>query len=503
MSVEKSPPASQTHRAGAHANARSGKTGAGAGSSGFMAVMDSVQESALTPGNASGSTSGAPSVCAPGVADLAAQLQPGATDAATLLALNSSAALAAGLNSTIPDASASSASTALSALSASTGPATAAAQGAAATVSLGTGSSATNGLQALADGSAAFSTDASVAGKGKDAGAARAQTAAGASVAKGAVTLQANDRAGSADNNKNVGLSNILGATDKDGAPAPKVASGAAGKATDQGAVALAADSGSDGNSASPTDARMLAALSQAQNPSSGQSSPSSQSSDSAQLATASAATSTSMIAQTAEKPAHAGSSARSAGHDDNASWLAGSITSGANPAGNNYSLSGPASDSNAFGADLQVAQQVKYWVSQGVQNAELKLDGLGKDPVHVSITMHGNEASIAFRSDESVTRGVLENAGTHLKDLLSREGLVLAGLSVGTSLSNGAGVGAGMGNGTSNGTGDGTGLGTGGSESRSRQGVRVGVVTTTTSVADSRIARVNVPAGRSLDLFV
>jgi flagellar hook-length control protein FliK len=83
---------------------------------------------------------------------------------------------------------------------------------------------------------------------------------------------------------------------------------------------------------------------------------------------------------------------------------------------------------------DVYVAEKVAYWISNDVQNAELKLDGVGLDPVEVSIRMHGNEAHVAFRTDELQARAALENASTHLKELLQREGLVLTGVSVGTA---------------------------------------------------------------------
>jgi flagellar hook-length control protein FliK len=83
---------------------------------------------------------------------------------------------------------------------------------------------------------------------------------------------------------------------------------------------------------------------------------------------------------------------------------------------------------------DVFVAEKVSYWVSNNVQNAEMKLDGVGDRPVEVSIRMQGNEAHVAFRTDELQTRAALENASVHLKDLLHREGLVLSGVSVGTA---------------------------------------------------------------------
>ncbi|MES2948380.1 MAG: flagellar hook-length control protein FliK [Pseudomonadota bacterium] len=83
---------------------------------------------------------------------------------------------------------------------------------------------------------------------------------------------------------------------------------------------------------------------------------------------------------------------------------------------------------------DMYVAEKVAYWISNDIQNAEMKLDGIGEMPVEVSIRMQGNEAHIAFRSDELQARAALENASQHLKDMLQREGLVLSGVSVGTA---------------------------------------------------------------------
>ena len=88
--------------------------------------------------------------------------------------------------------------------------------------------------------------------------------------------------------------------------------------------------------------------------------------------------------------------------------------------------------DTAAVGPEMQVAEQVSYWISQDIQNAELTLDGLGKDPVEVSIRMHGNEAQVSFRTDELQTRDLLQGAASHLKELLQSEGLVLSGVSVG-----------------------------------------------------------------------
>jgi flagellar hook-length control protein FliK len=130
---------------------------------------------------------------------------------------------------------------------------------------------------------------------------------------------------------------------------------------------------------------------------------------------------------------------------------------------------------------DVYVAEQIKYWISNDVQNAEMKLDGIGDNPVEVSISMQGNEAHVAFRTDELQAREVLENASIHLKELLQREGLVLSGVSVGTA-----------------GAGD-----SGTQERKSRQGAKSAVVVAAQPIrADIAPASGRV-SGRALDLFV
>lgn len=130
---------------------------------------------------------------------------------------------------------------------------------------------------------------------------------------------------------------------------------------------------------------------------------------------------------------------------------------------------------------EMQVAEQVSYWVSQNVQNAELTLDGLGQLPVEVSISVQGNEAQVVFRSDEAATRSMLEGAGSQLKDALQREGLVLTGVSVGNSGSGEAGNG----------------------ERRARQNARQGVIAPLQVANTDSGPRARVDVGRSVDLFV
>lgn len=106
---------------------------------------------------------------------------------------------------------------------------------------------------------------------------------------------------------------------------------------------------------------------------------------------------------------------------------------SGAEPS---FTLTDPTA---AMSPEAMVAEQVNYWIGQDVQNAELKLDGMGDSPVEVSISLQGKEARVEFRTDQLEARQVLEGAVSHLRDLLGNEGLVLSGVSVGSSGADGA----------------------------------------------------------------
>ncbi|MFO1263867.1 MAG: flagellar hook-length control protein FliK [Rhodoferax sp.] len=135
-----------------------------------------------------------------------------------------------------------------------------------------------------------------------------------------------------------------------------------------------------------------------------------------------------------------------------------------------------------AVPVDVAVAEKVAFWLTNDVQNAELKLDGLGEQPVEVSIRLQGNEAHVAFRTDEAQARNALEQAGTALRDLLHREGLMLTGVSVGTT-----------------GTGDGQREPTRDGRTTGRKGSAEVVV----GIEADRIRPPGVSVGRSVDLFV
>jgi len=84
------------------------------------------------------------------------------------------------------------------------------------------------------------------------------------------------------------------------------------------------------------------------------------------------------------------------------------------------------------------VADKVHYWVSRGVQNAELQLDAFDGGSVDVSISVKGHEALVEFRTDQPQARRLLLDAMPQLKELLESEGLMLSGGFVGNSAQDG-----------------------------------------------------------------
>lgn len=115
------------------------------------------------------------------------------------------------------------------------------------------------------------------------------------------------------------------------------------------------------------------------------------------------------------------------------------------NPGGWSGNIVGSAASATPDAAvvtQTYVAEKIAYWISNDVQKAEMKLDGLGDKPVEVSISMNGNQAHVAFRTDEVQARDALENASLQLKEMLQRDGVILSGMSVGTSASGNSGAG-------------------------------------------------------------
>ena len=141
------------------------------------------------------------------------------------------------------------------------------------------------------------------------------------------------------------------------------------------------------------------------------------------------------------------------------------------------------APETPAAGTEDAVTEQASYWVSENLQNAELTVthDGM---PVQVSVSLSGKEAHVAFRSDESQTRDLLDASQNQLRDMLGNEGLVLSGVSVGESGARQA-------------------SGEGAAPLRGRASGRVGVqVRVSEGAADAR-SRPGVLTDRAVDVFV
>lgn len=90
--------------------------------------------------------------------------------------------------------------------------------------------------------------------------------------------------------------------------------------------------------------------------------------------------------------------------------------------------------DAGMASPEVAVAEQVHYWVTKGVQNAELQLDAFGGGQVEVHVSVVGNEAQVEFRTDQPEARRLLQDAMPQLRQMLEQEGMLLSGGFVGTS---------------------------------------------------------------------
>lgn len=131
-----------------------------------------------------------------------------------------------------------------------------------------------------------------------------------------------------------------------------------------------------------------------------------------------------------------------------------------------------------------RVAEQLSYWVRRGVHNAELELDGPGDGAVQVHIALQGQQARVEFRADLAPTRQLLEDAAPHLRELLAREGLVLADVSVGAYGGERGGQ-------------------AGGGNPDGRGSARRTLVVEVPAATPAASARVSAAGGRTLDLYV
>ena len=110
-------------------------------------------------------------------------------------------------------------------------------------------------------------------------------------------------------------------------------------------------------------------------------------------------------------------------------SWLESSAAGGPSAAPATVVL-----DAGMAAPETAVARQVHFWVTRGVQNAELQLDAFGGGQVDVHVSVTGNEAQVEFRTDQPDARRLLQDAMPQLRQMLEQEGMLLAGGFVGTS---------------------------------------------------------------------
>ncbi len=142
-------------------------------------------------------------------------------------------------------------------------------------------------------------------------------------------------------------------------------------------------------------------------------------------------------------------------------------------------------SGASASGQVLEqaVAEQVKYWISNDIHNAQLKFDGLGPQSVQVNISMSGNQAQVVFQSDQAQTRELLSNAMAQLDQMLRGEGLTLTAAWVGSSGQQGQ---------------------FGSSAQQAQPAPQRAAATTTPALeAASAPARASISTNRAIDLFV
>ena len=146
-------------------------------------------------------------------------------------------------------------------------------------------------------------------------------------------------------------------------------------------------------------------------------------------------------LALAALAPAAAQTGGDSAAGGRSAGQGTGAGTDGFQPAAQAQADSAPAvpgSETSALLPDNAstpdaITEQMAYWATDNLQNAELTLAHDGQ-PVEVHVSLDGQQAHVAFRSDQSETRALLDAGTGQLRELLGQEGLVLSGVSVGSS---------------------------------------------------------------------
>lgn len=80
------------------------------------------------------------------------------------------------------------------------------------------------------------------------------------------------------------------------------------------------------------------------------------------------------------------------------------------------------------------VGHQVSYWLGRGVKQAQIQVEAGLERPLEVAVSLDKGQAVLHFLTDDSAARTAIEQgAADALRQALSRDGIGLAGLSVGS----------------------------------------------------------------------
>jgi flagellar hook-length control protein FliK len=93
-----------------------------------------------------------------------------------------------------------------------------------------------------------------------------------------------------------------------------------------------------------------------------------------------------------------------------------------------------PPGASPTVGSERTTHEQVAYWMGVDVQGAEMEIQGPGSEKLGVTISLEGTVADVMFRTDEALTRSLIEGSSNHLRDMLDQQGVTLAGVSIGAN---------------------------------------------------------------------
>ncbi len=122
--------------------------------------------------------------------------------------------------------------------------------------------------------------------------------------------------------------------------------------------------------------------------------------------------------------------SAQSVGDSYSAGWH--TASGGSMATGVDGAAVGVAGSQGVF--DNQLDDQLSYYMSQNGQSAEITLDTKEGGPVDVRVSISGNEAQVAFRSDQAHTRDAINSATAQLREMLQNQGVTLASVTVDSS---------------------------------------------------------------------